>query len=454
MASSIFIRSISILFILLLASVNSYTQGSWERINVPTSKYLRSVCFVDSLYGWVAGDSGIILHTTTGGAAWVQQETNIVNDVEYVFFLNRNLGWASSFNYTTIPYGTILLKTTDGGATWLSQPYPQENIFITCILFRDSLNGWMGGMPHALVRTTDGGVNWTQAAIDTSTLAFFPVLSIQFYNDQYGYASGGMFDIAGVTWHTSDGGNTWYAIDPVQAPADEVHGLHIFDSLHVLGAGGDPDFGYGVGLIRTNDGGQNWNYQELTIQGNAYDIDFRNDHEAWAPLGPRRKLIYSLDAGVTWTVVLTPDSTAIYDMTFPDSLHGFAVGRDGAMLKYHPPVIPSVQNFPRQGNGYRLYQNKPNPVQGATTIRFSVPPAGEHRNLPTNQSEAKILLKVYDVLGKEVARLQHEFQPPGDHEFEFDASTLPGGIYFYSLHLVTRGQTKMVAEPRQMIKLN
>ena len=65
--------------------------------------------------------------------------------------------------------------------------------------------GWMGGTPHALVKTTDGGINWEKAHIDTITFAFFPVLNIQFYNSQYGYACGGAFDIAGVTWRTTIG---------------------------------------------------------------------------------------------------------------------------------------------------------------------------------------------------------------------------------------------------------
>jgi photosystem II stability/assembly factor-like uncharacterized protein len=445
---------ISSLVVFWLLCTATYSQGTWHRINVPTNQNLKSVCFVDSLYGWLAGDSGIILHTTNGGLSWIRQETYSTNEVEDVFFLNRNLGWASMFNYTTVPFGTILLKTTDGGMNWVSQVYPTEDIFITCILFRDSLNGWLGGKPHALVKTTDGGNTWVQAAIDTSTLAFFPVLSIQFYNDQYGYASGGMFDIAGVTWHTSNGGDLWYAIDATNAPADEVHGLHLFDSLHVMGAGGDPDFGYGVGMIHTADGGQNWTYEELDIQGNAYDLDFRNNLEAWAPLGPKRKMIYSLDAGSTWAATATPDSTAIYDMTFPDSLHGFAVGREGAVLKYQPPVIPSVQPVLSSGTGYTLYQNSPNPVRSGTTFRFTVPTDGGDQILPTRHAADILQLKVYNVFGKEVASLINEKLPPGCHEIGFDASALPGGIYCYTLQCAGVEHTTVVAGPEKMIVMH
>ena len=446
------LKTLAFVFLLSLHAA-SFGQGSWTRINVPSLQYLKSVCFVDSLYGWVAGDSGTILHTTDGGVSWTRQDIHSVNEVEDVFFLNRSLGWASSFNYSVPPYGTILLKTTDGGLNWVSGTFPSENIFITCILYLDSLNGWMGGKPHALVKTTDGGATWTQAAIDTSTLAFFPVLCIKFYNEQYGYAGGGMFDIAGVTWHTSNGGGMWYAIDPSQAPADEVHGLHIFDSVHVMGAGGDPDFGYGVGMIRTSDGGQNWIYDELEIQGNAYDLDFRNDSEVWAPLGPRRMMIFSLDGGTTWTPVIPPDSAAIYDVIFPDSLHGFAVGKEGVVLKYHPPVIPSVPQAFSAHKKYELHQNSPNPVTSVTRFRFTVPPAGGDPDGGPGKPAGPLSLMVYNIYGKEVASLVNAPLPPGDHEIEFDASTLPGGIYIYTLRHVRDGHIMTVAGPGQMVVL-
>ncbi len=45
-----------------------------------------------------------------------------------------------------------------------------------------------------------------------------------------------------------------------------------------------------------------------------------------APLGGEEKLIYSLDSGLNWTAVPTPDSAIIFKMIFTDSLHGFGVG--------------------------------------------------------------------------------------------------------------------------------
>jgi len=444
-----------ITLLIILAQVISFAQGTWERITVPTNQFLSSVCFVDSLYGWSVGDSGTIIHTSDGGKNWIVQDSKTDKEIGYVFFLNRKLGWASSYNYSSLPYGTILLKTNDGGANWTSYSYPEEDIFITCILFLDSLNGWMGGMPHALVRTTDGGLNWQQATVDTSTLAFFPVMGIQFLNPRIGYAYGGIFDIAGVIWRTTNGGQNWYAIDASDAPADEVRGLHIFDSLRVMGAGGDPDYGFGVGMIRSSDGGLNWEYEDIGLQGIAYDLDFRTKGEAWAPLGSKNRLIYSLDSGMTWKQLSTPDSTSIYTVTFSDSLHGFAVGRNGAVLKYHPPLYPSVNpNSFTPADDFILYQNYPNPFHSTTTIKLTVPSASVLHNFHKGKSSVPIQIKIFDLFGNEVLNLLNENKLPGNYEIEVNTSNLPCGIYFYQLTAGFSGQIYPLTSIKKMVKMS
>ncbi|MEI7897353.1 MAG: YCF48-related protein [bacterium] len=447
------IRGTFILILIVLSVVTPNllsAQGSWSKVSVPTEYFLRSVYFTDSLYGWAAGDSGTMLHTINGGSDWSVQNGQTKNDIMSVFFLNRNLGWASAFNYTLAPYGTELLKTTNGGDTWTLTGYPVENIFMTCITYFDSLTGWMGGRPHALVKTTDGGATWHQAAIDTSTLAFFPVLSITFYNEKYGWASGGMFDIAGVIWRTSDGGNKWYAIPSQYAPADEVHALYAFDSLHVMGAGGDPDFGYGVGIIRTSDGGSNWQYQELGMPGFAVDLDFRNGCEGWAPLGNRKKFIYSLDAGTTWKDIYTPDSTAIFDVIFPDSLHGFAVGAKGAFLKYSPPQVPFVN--PVNGNycGYSLDQNFPNPFNTSTTISFSIPPGIQART-GNAFSTNPVKIRVCDLLGHTIAIFDVSDFPPGENRITFSGAGMRDGVYIGRLEGGNDGSILLTKPVRMLI---
>ena len=110
-----------ILFIvlsLIIFTAETYSQGTWEKIDSPTDQFLKSVYFVDSLYGWAAGDLGTIIHTSDGGINWIFQDSKIQYDIAAVFFLNRNLGWAVAWKSDTVPFGTIILTTTNGGGIW------------------------------------------------------------------------------------------------------------------------------------------------------------------------------------------------------------------------------------------------------------------------------------------------------------------------------------------------
>ena len=92
---------------------------------------------------------------------------------------------------------------------------------------------------------------------------------------------------------------------------------------------------------------------------------------------------------------------------------------------------------------YKLFQNYPNPFNPTTTIQFVIP--NEVRNLKdsrTTKQSQHVLLKVYDVLGREVATLVNEEKPAGNYEVTFDASELSSGIYFYKLQTGSFVQTK------------
>jgi len=85
-------------------------------------------------------------------------------------------------------------------------------------------------------------------------------------------------------------------------------------------------------------------------------------------------------------------------------------------------------------NGFSLSQNYPNPFNPTTKINYKLPASrqgGQITNYP--RGEASVSLKVFDVLGNEVAALVNEKQNAGSYEVEFDGSNLPSGIYFYRL---------------------
>ena len=77
---------------------------------------------------------------------------------------------------------------------------------------------------------------------------------------------------------------------------------------------------------------------------------------------------------------------------------------------------------------FELFQNYPNPFNPTTTIKFSVESASGRTGDP-----ARVTLKVYDVLGRDVATLVNDNLPPGSYEVTFNAEGLASGVYFYRL---------------------
>ena len=78
-------------------------------------------------------------------------------------------------------------------------------------------------------------------------------------------------------------------------------------------------------------------------------------------------------------------------------------------------------NSKLDGETNELKQNYPNPFNPKTTINYSV------------KSTGLVTLKVYDILGNEVASIVNERKEPGDYSVTFNATNLPSGIYVYRL---------------------
>jgi spore coat protein A len=94
------------------------------------------------------------------------------------------------------------------------------------------------------------------------------------------------------------------------------------------------------------------------------------------------------------------------------------------MRPYHVGALPkqTAENEIASVSDFRLDQNYPNPFNPSTTINFSVP-----------EENTLVSLKIYNSLGQEVGTLLNQIVPSGNHEVQFDASSLSSGIYFYTL---------------------
>lgn len=102
------------------------------------------------------------------------------------------------------------------------------------------------------------------------------------------------------------------------------------------------------------------------------------------------------------------------------ALHGGPGGQgmSGVIIVENPVGVPVDELI---ADKFELQQNYPNPFNPTTSISFSIP------------SSAFTSLKVYDIIGNEVATLVNEEKTAGNYEVRFNASSLTSGTYFYKL---------------------
>jgi hypothetical protein len=98
-------------------------------------------------------------------------------------------------------------------------------------------------------------------------------------------------------------------------------------------------------------------------------------------------------------------------------------------------LLVSVEGENNSISSFKLEQNFPNPFNTSTQIKYSVVENG------------LLILKVFDVLGREVTTLVNDEKPPGEYEVEFNGANLTSGIYFYQL------KTKDFVNTKKMILL-
>lgn len=182
------------------------------------------------------------------------------------------------------------------------------------------------------------------------------------------------------------------------------------------------DTGINQGIYRSTDFGETW----IKISGNLVSsISFYNDHYLIAGLPSGQGLLFSSDRGNTWSNInqgLPYNAQIIWNqIDFDGYLYAAA---DGLGVYKSNSIVVGVEEIKISSlNSFELNQNYPNPFNSTTNIRFKIPHSG------------RILLKVYDLMGREVATILDRYQEAGSDDVIFKANNLASGIYFYQLQV-------------------
>ena len=236
------------------------------------------------------------------------------------------------------------------------------------------------------------------------------------------------------------------------------------------------DVGFVVGgwypsqLYKTTNGGANWSSYDISSTTDIWFMSFPSENVGY--VGGYGNLYKTVNGGVSWSQIYVSNEYSFNDIVFNDELNGWVIGNNGIyhttnggqswtkefsktgymlnafaikkfeslwvagescrILKYTEDLTTTVafdQNslLPKE---FALLQNYPNPFNPLTIIRYDIPQASQ------------VTLKIYNVLGAEVATLVNEFLQPGRYTAEWNAGSFASGVYLYTIQAGDFIQTK------------
>lgn len=424
-----------ILFLLITALINStFAQTGWvsqlNSLGVGDTAILGKVQFVSPTEGWISGGVGDLLHTTDSGANWTVV-TPFPNDSVWcssdpavsMSWVNQTHGWKiNSYGpqYGN-SYGVVIHKTTDGGNTWQKKDISTSpGDFGFQIQFVDVNTGWLlyfnfTTQVATFLKTTDGGDTW--APFNGAGIFYFADV-----NNGWSYHGSGLngSEPPYKILRTTNGGTEWTEqfTDNLLGGYNEMY----FSDLNngwIVGDNGK--------VLKTTDGGASWNY--ITNSGinpgeRSKAVFFLDANTGWISskdISGHAFIKNTTDGGASWTTHGTFSGYgSVYSICFYDAQNGWVTGFDPPSI-YHFTGTTGTNDYKNSVNKFELQQNYPNPFNPTTKISYQLPVSGN------------VKIKVYDVLGNEVAKLVDEYKPAGSYEVEFDGKELTSGVYVYKL---------------------
>jgi photosystem II stability/assembly factor-like uncharacterized protein len=377
--------------------------SGWELVGV--SPEIKSV-MIGSAGQLFVLNSGGGFRSANGGLTWQVMDVPVASALA----LGRN---GEVFAGTE---GGAIYCSTDGGITWNQRGRKPADFRITTLAV--NANGYIfatctdeTGFPYDLfIRSTDGGATWL-----TREASWVQGPAQTIIVDLVGQIFVGTWS-KGI-YRSGDNGDSWTQFLP-------GHGIDSFAE----NSSGDIFAGGSRGVFLSRDRGITWNYvmiPTLDLGDDVHALCVNAEGHIFA--GTSRALFRSGDNGNTWEMLQNGlTSPVIYSLAIDPEAYLIA-GTSSGLLRSVSPVVTSLPGL------IQLHQNFPNPFNSSTTIGFFLPRA------------SYVTLKVFDLLGKEIALLVAEETKFGEHTIRWNAAAVPSGVYFYRLSAVKFSQTnKMI----------
>jgi hypothetical protein len=275
---------------------------------------------------------------------------------------------------------------------------------------------YLGPDNSVLKKSTDFGATWTN--IGTTGFRSPCDFVVVYGNSNILYCGDGTTGSgSGEFFKSTNGGVNWTSIHTVSG--SEIPMIAI--SSH------KPDFAFHTtwssgGVWQTDNQWQNFTQPAGT--SNCWATDISKDDPTVIAYGTYGATVYlSTDGGTSFTSTNVPSSPEAgllaYDRGTILAQHGGGVYK---LVVAYSVVTGVTHNSGSTPDKFALSQNYPNPFNPSTVIKYSVSKA------------SNIKIVVYDMLGSEVKTLVNGQLTPGNYDFNFNASGLASGVYFYSMY--------------------
>ena len=406
-----------LVFLNFCLSSFSQAQSGWFFQESGTMYDLKSVSFVNTSTGYIAGgrtDPGppyssvnVFLKTTNGGLNWIPITSLIfgATDLFATRFWDANTGYIVTrevlYDPPIWPTTIRILKTIDGGINFISYIFPLNFPDLNFIYLTGTESGYIAGDAGRVIKISSTGYNVKVTGYSND------LYSTYFFNMTTGFAVG----YGGLIVKTTNGGDNWTSI--TSGTTNELRS--IFFATNTIGyiAGR-----YGT-FLKTTSSGNNWFSLPTGNSYSYWSVCFTSIDTGYIS----SNVIYkTINGGINWETQTVPSSVPLNSICFAGLDTGFVAGNSGVILKTVTGGTTDIAKVSNEiPNEFVLFQNFPNPFNPTTTIKFSIPQKG------------LVKLVVYDMLGKEVATLVNDEQTAGNYEVTFDASKLTTGVYFYKI---------------------
>lgn len=293
--------------------LTSYDKGETWFVNVVSSTqyFLNDVKFIDTLRGMVCGIN-FAAYTSNGGASWQQCNATLASSSFYSVIYSRNK-WYLTGNPNWI------YRSSNNGITWDSLDFHGNQFYSSAYLKLDirGVNFLTGGNFGLLNSSTNNGLNWNS----------FNYLGNRAYLlDIWCDNMNGKVIAAGTSEPTpflvsSNGGNNWI-YNSGTGITNQVNSLSMINSMTGYACG---TFGK---VLRTNDGGLNWDSVTSVDRVSLVNIDFVSQDTGFV-CEMSGKIYRTENGGLNWLMIYEPIPHADYKIDMVNSKTGWIAGGNG-----------------------------------------------------------------------------------------------------------------------------